>query len=76
MGLDLTTCKQNVFSAFPDIQGGIKAVCTHPNDHKRHAFVGYDASGNEHVVLLSGCTSTGCTEEAIQYLSPSSSAIA
>ena len=76
MGLDLTTCKQNVFSAFPDLEGGIKAVCTHPNDHSKHAFVGYLASGDEVVVLLSGCSSSGCTEEAMIYSSPSSTVIA
>ena len=64
MELDLSKCTVDVFIAITEIQNGIKAVATDPDDSSFLAVVGYDASGEELVVYLD-CSSDDCTTEAI-----------
>ena len=66
MDLDLSTCTVDVFIEISEIQNGIKAVCTDPEDSKKLAVVGYDASGEELVVYLD-CSDEDCESEAMQY---------
>ena len=69
MGMDLTTCKQNTFISLPDLQNGVKAVCTHGSE-EWHALVGYDVAGDEHVVVLE-CADGECQAKTLKYQNPS-----
>ena len=69
MGMDLSTCRQNVFIELPDLQQGVKAVCSHA-DKEWHALVGYDVGGDEHVVVLE-CEDGECQARTLKYQNPS-----